>query len=876
MMDAGFLGSVLATHIWQSVALAALLAGVLIVGKRLSGDLRHGMAWAAFAASVILPIMAFVPGDGLLERVLKATHAPVTILPPSEVAAPVIVPDAHVDAQPEIAAVGSGLTQALKAADLAAWAAEAAAVEAGHAAAIAAQDAKQATEAAGGSPSYLSLFATSTIHSVRASLNGRLILQGFGLLWLVVSLGMIALVARDLVAVERLVARSRPATLSKRASQRYKGVSIAVSSEIAGPMAAGLTSPTILLPKDMADQIDTAEVAMFLEHERAHIERHDMLAALAQRVLLAIVWWSPALHWISRRIDEEREAACDEAAVARTGDPRSFARSLAKQAEAHICSPAPRLAVGALGPKSSIGRRLRRLVDFARRGTPGDTLKGRFALAFIILAAFGAGTLTPTLAIAQERKGESEDQEIAPLAVVPAAPAPPAWPAVLVPPAPPAPPEPPAQVAYDAASEAELDSLEAELGSLGAEIGAMVSSEVIDQLPHILSQVSFALSKAGLSNSIDQAEIQREIAQARRETSREIGESIREDIRQSLESAREEIEQAREQRADSEEARRDAMLAARDAMREARDSMAAARDRGEFKFDFTKFHELEGGGEKIKFKVGKNGKPADADARLIQAVRNTDVDEARAAIRAGAKVHKTGGSDLLRRAVRNGDADMVRLLLDQGANPNAVMPGDHTPLMLAVRNGDTDVTRVLLERGANTNAWMPGDPTALMMAARSGDTDMVRVLLDFGADANKVAPGDGTPLIAAIRSGENDIARLLVERGADVNRASPGDGNPLIAAAHNGDMDLVRLLVERRADVNAYVPGDETPLISAAAEGDIAVVRYLVERGANVNAAYNAPMTCRGKTIETRSALTMATCQGNDDIVAYLRSKGAK
>ena len=47
-----------------------------------------------------------------------------------------------------------------------------------------------------------------------------------------------------------------------------------------------------------------------------------MAAFPTLRIALALLWWSPALHWISRRIDEEREVACDEAAVDRTGDAK--------------------------------------------------------------------------------------------------------------------------------------------------------------------------------------------------------------------------------------------------------------------------------------------------------------------------------------------------------------------------------------------------------------------------------------------------------------------------------------------------------------------------------------------------------------------------
>ena len=148
-----------------------------------------------------------------------------------------------------------------------------------------------------------------------------------------------------------------------------------------------------MLPESIA--LASPGMAALLEHEHAHIRRRDMLAALGQRIVLALLWWSPALYWISRRMDEEREVACDEAAVDRTGDAKAFARSLTKQAENQLWVRAPRLAVGAIGPRSQFGRRIRRLIDIAKTGGSPAKYSGRLAFAGLAVAVGVAAMVTP-------------------------------------------------------------------------------------------------------------------------------------------------------------------------------------------------------------------------------------------------------------------------------------------------------------------------------------------------------------------------------------------------------------------------------------------------------------------------------------------------
>jgi ankyrin repeat protein len=197
-------------------------------------------------------------------------------------------------------------------------------------------------------------------------------------------------------------------------------------------------------------------------------------------------------------------------------------------------------------------------------------------------------------------------------------------------------------------------------------------------------------------------------------------------------------------------------------------------------------------------------------------------------------------------------------------------------LFEAAEHGRNSEIDALIREGANVNAALHGDGSPLIAAAREGRLNTVQMLLDRGADPNLAVPGDGSPLIAAAREGYLDVARLLLDRGANPNLSVAGDGNPLILAAAEGHADIVTLLLDRAANINEIVYGDENPLIRASAEGRLDVVRLLVNRKADVNArVWIEPEPWRPNG-EWRTPLSEARKRGHQDVVQFLLSVGAK
>ena len=108
-------------------------------------------------------------------------------------------------------------------------------------------------------------------------------------------------------------------------------------------------------------------------------------------------------------------------------------------------------------------------------------------------------------------------------------------------------------------------------------------------------------------------------------------------------------------------------------------------------------------------------------------------------------------------AALEGDVSAMTDLIAAGANVDAALSGDGSPLIGAARSGSLDAVRLLLDRGANPNLGVHGDGSALIVAADKGGMEIVRLLLDRGADPNLGVRGDGSPLIAAAGSGQESL-----------------------------------------------------------------------------------------------------------------------
>ena len=317
---------------------------------------------------------------------------------------------------------------------------------------------------------------------------------------------------------------------------------------------------------------------------------------------------------------------------------------------------------------------------------------------------------------------------------------------------------------------------------------------------------------------------------------------------------------------------------------------------------------------------GAQGRAEPGRSPVADAAMRRDVDGVRALVRAGGDVNGAQGDGMtaLHWAATYGDVELTDVLLYAGANVKATSRlGRYTPLHVASQGGFGGVVKILLDRGADPNALTTTGATALMLGAQSGNVAAVAALLEAKADVNATEKANGqTPLMFASAFDRGDVVTLLMARGATAGTTSKvvdlaaltmsgeGDGRPpepqgalqnpaktaagtistgggrapesavaspparaatprvgdvagatrpfryneligaqgglsaLHFAARQGASAAARALVESGAVVNLPSPGDQTtPLLMATLNGHFDLAKYLLDHGADPNLA---------------------------------------
>ncbi|HXL10859.1 MAG TPA: M56 family metallopeptidase, partial [Gemmatimonadales bacterium] len=179
-------------------------------------------------------------------------------------------------------------------------------------------------------------------------------------------------------ALRRLAARLRVS----------RPVRLLQSTLVQVPAVLGWVRPVILLPASALTGLTPLQLEALLAHELAHVRRYDYLVNLVQSVIETLLFYHPAVWWISARVRDERERCCDDLAVAVCGDPHFYASALLGMERLRVT--APTLALSAAG--GSLMGRVRRLVAPPPMETFPRWTAGVMA-ASLVLAAGGSRLL---------------------------------------------------------------------------------------------------------------------------------------------------------------------------------------------------------------------------------------------------------------------------------------------------------------------------------------------------------------------------------------------------------------------------------------------------------------------------------------------------
>ncbi|MDP1830713.1 MAG: M56 family metallopeptidase [Geothrix sp.] len=169
-------------------------------------------------------------------------------------------------------------------------------------------------------------------------------------------------------------------------------VRLGLSDRVDSLVVLGWLKPVILVPAAALLALSPEALEALLMHELAHVRRSDFLANILQTFAEALLFYHPAVWWLSRRTRQEREHCCDDAAVQACGDPILYASALAGLEELRT---QPNL-IPDLAPAASGGNLMSRIQRLLRPQMTHDPVPPVAALipALLLVAALGVATLS--------------------------------------------------------------------------------------------------------------------------------------------------------------------------------------------------------------------------------------------------------------------------------------------------------------------------------------------------------------------------------------------------------------------------------------------------------------------------------------------------
>ena len=172
-------------------------------------------------------------------------------------------------------------------------------------------------------------------------------------------------------------------------------------------------------------------------------------------------------------------------------------------------------------------------------------------------------------------------------------------------------------------------------------------------------------------------------------------------------------------------------------------------------------------------------------------------------------------------AVRAGDVEQVRALIDAAGDLDATGETGETPLNLAILGANEPLALLLIDRGAGIHARNEGGFTPLHAAAYSNAAGLAGHLIDMGADVNDRENKAGVPpLNVAAEEGSTEVAKLLIDRGADVEAGDANGYTALTRAIWRGHGDVIAVLQAAGAKCQP-VEILEEPAYSQCLEGQL-------------------------------------------------------
>ena len=273
--------------------------------------------------------------------------------------------------------------------------------------------------------------------------------------------------------------------------------------------------------------------------------------------------------------------------------------------------------------------------------------------------------------------------------------------------------------------------------------------------------------------------------------------------------------------------------------------------------------------------AGPQQPPVVRNVDLVTLVNGGDTAGVKKRLEAGESVNSadSNGLSLLALAGKEGNVEMITLLLDNDADIDIRDRVGRTPLMHAGTSRNVEAIRLFIDRGADVNARDSFIGGPLAWTSGFGTAESVQDLLDAGAQVETVSGATGyTPLIWAAGFGDAESVPMLLEAGANIEAKGSIEGNTaLMHAAKTGKIESLHSMLKTKANKEAKNSMGQTALLVSAGHpaGSVEKIKALLDAGCDITVVDN-----NGRTV-----LTLASARtdvGAGAVVALLNERMPK
>jgi bla regulator protein blaR1 len=320
-----------ADHLWQSTVFAAAVALLVLAYRGAGAHVRHGL-WLAASLKFLIPFASIIAAGSALGWRSELGAVPDLTLIVGTVSQPFTSPSidlVRVAELPGGTSTGAGVS--LWTALLVIWAL--------------------------GSAVVAGVWLGRWLRVARTVRGGAIVHAG-----------------REVAALRRL----------GEAAGLRRQIPLVVSADAMEPGVFGIARPVLLWPRRISERLSDAQVEAVIAHEVAHVRRRDNLASLAHMVVQTIFWFHPLVWWLSARLVDERERACDEDVIRRGGAADAYAEGILETVRFCVESPLP-CVCGVTG--SDLTKRIEQIMSRDIGGRLGAFRRSLLAAAAIVSIA---------------------------------------------------------------------------------------------------------------------------------------------------------------------------------------------------------------------------------------------------------------------------------------------------------------------------------------------------------------------------------------------------------------------------------------------------------------------------------------------------------